>query len=127
MHIEPFKSIKIHHPLADIKIDPHIAISVDTLKRLIRLALDSYTLGEPVSAAAIHQETKQRHGANYQSASYYLKLYRLRKDLTQVQLAALAGIRQHHLSEMENNKRPVGKNLAKKLAKILAIDYHKLL
>src|ERR1700738_3486875 len=104
MHTEHFKSIKIHHVLADIKIEPHTPISPRTLKHLIRLALDSYIA---VPATTIHQETKERHGENYQTVRYYLKLYRLRKDLTQAQLAALVGIKQHHLSEMEHNKRPI--------------------
>lgn len=34
---------------------------------------------------------------------------------------------QHHLSEMEHNKRPIGKTLAKRLAKILHREYQKLL
>ncbi len=43
--------------------------------------------------------------------------------LTQKQLAELTGIAQHHISEMENGKRPIGKETAKKLAKALNIDY----
>ena len=122
MRTEHFKPIKIHHVLADVKIEPHTSIGADALKRLICLALDSY-----IPATTIHQETKKRHGENYQTIGYYLKLYRLRKDWTQVQLANSVGIRQHHLSEMEHNKRPIGKKLAKQLARVLDIDYRKLL
>jgi DNA-binding XRE family transcriptional regulator len=43
--------------------------------------------------------------------------------LTQKQLAELTGIAQHHISEMENGKRPIGKETARKLAKALNIDY----
>ncbi|MBW6499687.1 MAG: helix-turn-helix transcriptional regulator, partial [Bacteroidales bacterium] len=49
--------------------------------------------------------------------------YRYREDLTQKQLADLAGIPQRHISEMENSKRPIGKERAKKLAKVLNADY----
>jgi ribosome-binding protein aMBF1 (putative translation factor) len=46
-----------------------------------------------------------------------------KEGLTQKQLSALTGIAQHHISEMENGKRPIGKETAKKLAKVLNIDY----
>jgi DNA-binding XRE family transcriptional regulator len=46
-----------------------------------------------------------------------------KEGLTQKQLADLTGIAQHHISEMENGKRPIGKETAKKLAKALNIDY----
>lgn len=49
--------------------------------------------------------------------------YRVREDLTQKQLADLTGIHQRHISEMENGKRSVGKEWAKKLAKALKCDY----
>lgn len=48
---------------------------------------------------------------------------RYRAEFTQKQLAEKLGIRQHHLSEMENAKRPIGKEMAKKLAAVLAADY----
>jgi ribosome-binding protein aMBF1 (putative translation factor) len=46
-----------------------------------------------------------------------------KEGLTQKQLAELTGIAQHHISEMENGKRPIGKETAKKLATALNIDY----
>jgi ribosome-binding protein aMBF1 (putative translation factor) len=46
-----------------------------------------------------------------------------KEGLTQKQLAELTGIAQHHLSEMENGKRPIGKETARKLAVALNIDY----
>jgi DNA-binding XRE family transcriptional regulator len=53
-----------------------------------------------------------------------LRAYRTRENLTQKQLAALTGIPQHHLSEMENGKRGIGKERARKLAEALHItDY----
>jgi DNA-binding XRE family transcriptional regulator len=48
---------------------------------------------------------------------------RHKEGLTQVQLARLSGIPQRHISEMEHSKRPIGKELAKKLAQVLKIDY----
>ncbi len=46
-----------------------------------------------------------------------------KEGLTQKQLAELTGIAQHHISEMENGKRPIGKETSKKLAAALNIDY----
>ncbi len=58
---------------------------------------------------------KERHLA--------LRAYRHRENLTQRQLAELAGIPQRHISEMENGKRVIGKEMAKRLAKVLHTDY----
>lgn len=53
-----------------------------------------------------------------------LRAYRTRENLTQQQLADLSGIPQHHLSEMENGKRGIGKERARKLAQALHVsDY----
>lgn len=46
-----------------------------------------------------------------------------KEGLTQKQLAELTGLAQHHISEMENGKRPIGKDTARKLAKALNTDY----
>ncbi len=46
-----------------------------------------------------------------------------KEGLTQRELAGRIGVPQRHLSEMERGKRPIGKEMAKKLAKALDIDY----
>ncbi|MBL1274790.1 MAG: helix-turn-helix transcriptional regulator [Ectothiorhodospiraceae bacterium] len=94
---------------------------------MIRSALDQYLAEDRVPAKTVHDEAKQRHGDAYRIPGYYLRLYRQRAELTQAELADQTGIRQHHLSEMENNKRVLGKANAKKLADILECDYRKLL
>ncbi len=48
---------------------------------------------------------------------------RLREGLTQEQLANRLGVKRTNLSEMENGKRPIGKNMAKRLAQVLKTDY----
>ena len=40
-----------------------------------------------------------------------------------MKLAELTGIPQRHISEMENGKRPIGKEMAKRLGKVLNISY----
>lgn len=52
-----------------------------------------------------------------------IKGSRYKNNLTQTQLADLLGISQHHISEMENGKRPVGKNMAHRLAAVFHCDY----
>ena len=80
-----------------------------------------------VPAQTLHDEIRQRYGDAYRTPGYYLRLYRQRAGLTQAQLAGQTGIRQHHLSEMENNKRAMGKTMARKLAQVLDCDYRRLL
>ena len=46
-----------------------------------------------------------------------------KEGLTQRQLSEMTGIPQRHISEIENGKRPIGKEIAKKLGKALKISY----
>ncbi len=48
---------------------------------------------------------------------------RHREGLTQAQLAAMIGVKPSHISEMETGKRPIGKDMAKRLAKALNTTY----
>lgn len=48
---------------------------------------------------------------------------RNREGLTQKELAARAGVSQVYISRMENRKRPIGKEIAKRLAGVLNVDY----
>jgi len=52
-----------------------------------------------------------------------LRGLRERDGVTQAGLAALTGIPQRHISEKENAKRPIGKERAKALEKVLNADY----
>jgi len=52
-----------------------------------------------------------------------LRASRTKEGLTQKELADLVGIPQRHISEMENGKRPIGKEMAKRLGKALNISY----
>ncbi len=48
---------------------------------------------------------------------------RLKEDMTQAELAKKLGITQGDLSKMEHGKRPIGKAMAKRLAKVLNVGY----
>lgn len=52
-----------------------------------------------------------------------LKGARIKEGLTQVELKERTGISQHHISEMETGKRPIGKESARRLAEALNVDY----
>jgi hypothetical protein len=56
-----------------------------------------------------------------------LRGYRSKREITQTRLSELTGIPQRHISEMEQGKRPIGKENAKKLAKALETDYRMFL
>jgi len=55
--------------------------------------------------------------------SVALRGARKREGLTQKELADRISIKQAHISQMENGKRPIGKEMAKRLAKALNVDY----
>jgi ribosome-binding protein aMBF1 (putative translation factor) len=57
------------------------------------------------------------------NGSVALRGARKREGLTQKELARLVEVSQTHISEMEHGKRPIGKDMAKRLAKILKADY----
>lgn len=52
-----------------------------------------------------------------------LKGARLKENFTQAQLSKKLGIRQENLSKMERGKRTISPAMAKRLAKILKVDY----
>jgi ribosome-binding protein aMBF1 (putative translation factor) len=57
------------------------------------------------------------------NAGVALRAARKREGLTQKELALSIDVKQSHISEMEKGKRPIGKELAKRLAKALNVDY----
>ncbi len=57
------------------------------------------------------------------SAGDTLKGARLMEGITQAELADKIGLKRHHISEMENDKRSISKDIAKRLAKALNTGY----
>ncbi|WP_449245960.1 helix-turn-helix domain-containing protein [Desulfarculus baarsii] len=60
--------------------------------------------------------------ADDQLPGVFLAGARYREGLTQAQLAQATGIPRRHISAMENHKRPIGKQNARKLAEALKVD-----
>ena len=53
-----------------------------------------------------------------------LRGLRHREGLTQISMGELLGIPQGNISQMERGKRPIGKQIAKRLADLFHTDYH---
>ena len=60
-------------------------------------------------------------------AGHSLRGVRYREDVSQRQLAKLTGVSVQNISAMENGRRPIGKDMAKRFAKILNVDWRLLL
>ena len=52
-----------------------------------------------------------------------LRGLRTREGLTQAELAEKLGVKQHHISEMENGKRPIGAEMAHRLEETFGTPY----
>lgn len=59
----------------------------------------------------------------YGEVGVALKGARAKEEFTQKELADELGIKQHHISEMENGKRAIGKEMAKRLSKVFHVSY----
>jgi len=121
------REMKIRHELAEVTLKPAAGIVPGRLKSVVQAALDSYAEDRRVSASTLHSEVREMEPERYGTPGYYLNLYRLRAGLTQAQFARKARIYQHHVSEMEHNRRPIGRVLARRFAGILDCDYRRLL
>jgi DNA-binding XRE family transcriptional regulator len=74
---------------------------------------------ELIPADEVFRSLDQKYG----KVGATIRGFRVRDDLTQKDLAKKLNIHQVHVSQIENGKRVVGKNLAKKLAKLFHTDY----
>jgi DNA-binding XRE family transcriptional regulator len=59
----------------------------------------------------------------YGKTGSVIRGFRAREDMTQIKLAKKLGVTQGDLSKMENDNRPVGKEIARRLAKVFDTDY----
>lgn len=84
-----------------------------------------YSKSDSVPWRKVFKEDLQKRG----DVGVYLMGIRLREGLTQKQLALKLGrgASQHHISEMENGKRGISKEMAKRLGEILHADYRMFL
>ena len=92
-------------------------------RRGLAQAVLSFGLTDETSAAPVPWREAFPALAEEERPGRMLRAARTRQDLTQMQLARLTGIPQRHLSAMEQGKRAIGKERAKKLADALQVDY----
>lgn len=62
----------------------------------------------------------------YKKSGLALRGARYREGISQKELAKRTGISQENISKMENGQRVIGEKVAKKLAKVLRIDFELL-
>ncbi len=74
------------------------------------------------SDAILWEDLAKDRIAKYKKSGLALRGARYREGLSQKELAKRTGISQENISRMENGKRAVGEQIAKRLAKVLRID-----
>jgi DNA-binding XRE family transcriptional regulator len=89
-----------------------------TVENILELIGIEYSISGESEALVSWEEVFPEYGAGDA-----LKGARLMEGITQAQLADKIGIKRHHISEMENGKRPIGKEMARRLAKALNTGY----
>lgn len=76
---------------------------------------------------AEESEAIKKLDAKYTRSGACLQGARLKEDLSQVELAKKLKIPQTNISAMERGGRPIGKNMAKRISKVLNVDYRTFL
>ena len=97
--------------------------SIDRLRRTAKLLKVSDLSENPLEDQAFYTPEEVSPELIWNRGGVCLRGARSKESLTQKQLAEKLGVAQHHISEMENGKRPIGKETAKKLAAVLNTDY----
>jgi hypothetical protein len=116
--------VHVKTPPIDVQITGQgTDVLIETLKRNfsdIEVTDDDEAV--PIESEAWFQELRKSR-----TPGEVLWCYRDNAGLTLDELAEKSSIAKSHLSEMENNKRPIGLKSAKKLADALKYDFHRFL
>ena len=89
------------------------------LKLIQELAVDDDNESELVPADEVFKDLHKKYG----KGGSVVRGMRAREGLTQVELAEKIGVPQTDISQIENGKRPIGKKMAERLAKVFNSDY----
>lgn len=84
--------------------------------------LRPYASDEDAGAVSAN-EVFAKHYAAHGKAGTVLKGFRAREEMTQQQLARRLGVTQGDVSAMEHGRRPIGKAMASRLAKVFNTEY----
>ena len=96
-------------------------MSVRTRERPIRRANSKSNVSKEEKIS--WREAAKREIRKHSEGGQMLRGSRFKNEISQKKLAEALDISQHHISEMENGKRPIGKEMAKKLAVFFKTDY----
>lgn len=108
---------KKHHTDDVAKISWHgglYVVPVDVMERYKVNSDDSY-----ISIDDLFNDLTQQSG----EPAVLLKGLRYREGLSQIEFAKKLNISQTNLSAMENGRRTIGKELAKRIADLFGVDY----
>lgn len=97
-------------------------VPTEKIESILKILNDT---SDSISAQSlIDNEINQIPGDSlYKEVGFHLKNLRYRDNLSQNALSKLTGIEQSSISSIENGKRPVGKKIAQKLAKVFEVNY----
>ncbi len=114
--------MKKHHTETDSKRRVFIELegpieAVDQLQKLAK------PLGYQINTIRTQDGIPAKEVIGNSSPGRLLAGARVKEGLTQKRLAGRLGIHRHHISEMENGKRPIGREMAKRLGEVLNIGY----
>ncbi len=102
-----------------------MAEALEVMRALGFTTVEQRTLNQQAEGSIPWREAEAFKDLSFPGA--YLAGFRHREGMTQVELAERSGIPRRHISEMENGKRPIGKQSARKLAEVLSVDPRLLL
>jgi DNA-binding XRE family transcriptional regulator len=118
------RTIHIRHPLCAVTIRARRDLDTDVIRDLILQSLDNHVVWRP--RGRDRRGRARQPGRDGADRGTLVREHRKRLGLTQAEVALRSGIRQNHLSEMENNKRPIGRRNARRLSRVLGLDYRLL-
>lgn len=120
-HIDAQKNFCVIIKLGNSKKSYHIPLSH---QKDLETVLEKYSRDDtPIAWEVLAKDRIEK----YKKSGLVLRGMRYREGLSQKKLAEASGITQNEISNIENGRRPVGKKVAEKLAKVLNFDYRMLL
>lgn len=121
-------SVPMRKPLTETITVGHARFQVPRETAKAVLVLLKGTVSEDEDIIFVDESDAIRKlDARYTRAGACLQGARLKGGLSQVELANKLGIPQTNVSAMELGKRSIGKNMAKRLAEVLNVDYRTFL
>lgn len=106
------------HPMNNTETQQRVSVSIPVAKR------DEFErLIQKLGGLVVDESISWQEAIGENTPGEQVKSARGVRELTQDALSELTGIPRRHISEMENDKRPIGKANAKKLADVLNFDY----